>query len=303
MGHAHHQWLEDASEDIQRDYERLYKKAANPKNTQLVGHENEGIWDDFLRNWLPPQYEVATRKYIIGTVDTGTEPFETDLIVFHPGYPRKLRQKTHVLAAGVAAAFSTKLTIRAAGLEEAAHHSAALQRALRPTKGHARHELWKPYVFGVLAASHPWKREKSAPSENVLNSIVSNDEKYAAHPAECLDMVCIADLGMWVKTTTYDEAFGEMPESLRTTHLELIADPGNTLSLFLAALYEHLSWINDDMKGMAKSFYVTNEQISAQGRSRGWDASDVLTSLALDRLRYDKGLSRNGLDSWRQGMM
>src|SRR5690349_8902310 len=107
MGHAHHQWLQDASEDIQRDYDRLYMKASDPKNTQAVGHENETLWEEFLTNWLPPQYEVATRKYILGTRDTETEPFETDLIVFHPGYPRKLRAKTHIMAAGVAAAFST----------------------------------------------------------------------------------------------------------------------------------------------------------------------------------------------------
>ncbi|CAH0292648.1 hypothetical protein SRABI26_04279 [Arthrobacter sp. Bi26] len=303
MGHEHHQWLEDASADIQRDYERLYKKAADSKNTQLVGHENEGIWDEFLRNWLPPQYEVATRKYIVGTADADIQPFETDLIVFHPGYPRKLRQKTRVLAAGVAAAFSTKLTIRASGLEEAAQQSAALQRALIPTRGRARLELWKPYVFGILAASHPWKKDASTPSENVLNAIVSNDKKYANHPAECLDLVCIADLGTWAKSTSYDESLREIPESLRTTHFEVRADPGNTLSVFLSALYEHLSWANEDMKGMANSFVVTNEQITGRGMSRGWDPSEALTKDAHARLRHGEPFSRNGLDSWRQGVL
>lgn len=154
MGHAHHQWLEDASADIERDYKRLYSKAAKSGTTQEVGHENEAVWATFLSNWLPPQYEVTTRKYIVGTLDTADNPFETDLIVFHPGYPRKLREKSQVMAAGVAAAFSTKLTIRPNGLREAAGQSASLQRALRPAGGHSRIELWKPYVFGVLAASH-----------------------------------------------------------------------------------------------------------------------------------------------------
>lgn len=28
MGHAHHEWLKDAGDDIERDYQRLFKKAA-----------------------------------------------------------------------------------------------------------------------------------------------------------------------------------------------------------------------------------------------------------------------------------
>ena len=36
---------------------------------------------------------------------------ETDLVIFHPHYPEKLRTKESVLASGVAAAFSSKRTI------------------------------------------------------------------------------------------------------------------------------------------------------------------------------------------------
>jgi len=150
MGHAHHEWLKDAGDDIERDYQRLFKKAARRGATQEVGHENEELWATFLCNWLPPQYEVATRKYIVGTTDAGHQPFETDIIVFHPGYPRKLHEKTQIMAAGVAAAFSTKLTILPEGLREAAKQSASLQKSLVNERGHSRNELWKPYVFGVL---------------------------------------------------------------------------------------------------------------------------------------------------------
>lgn len=304
MGHAHHQWLQDASHDIQRDYDRLYTKASDPKNTQAVGHENEALWEEFLSNWLPPQYEVTTRKYILGTVDTETEPFETDLIVFHPGYPRKLRAKTHIMAAGVAAAFSTKLTIRTSGLAEAAEHSAVLQRSLVQQKGRARQELWKPYVFGVLAASHSWKADASTPNDNISKCLLVNDERYALHPAESLDLVCIADLGTWGKSVHFQFP-PENPgtdETLRTAHMELRDASLTPLALFLWSLYEFLSWRNDDMRGMAQDFGVTSGFTSGEGQARPWDASAVLTRQALALLRDDP-FSRNGLDSWMQGVL
>jgi hypothetical protein len=55
---------------------------------------------------LPPQYELGKRKYLLlETPDGPTVTPETDLVVFYPHYPEKLRTKESVLASGVAAAF------------------------------------------------------------------------------------------------------------------------------------------------------------------------------------------------------
>lgn len=304
MGHAHQEWLKDASADIDRDYKRLYEKAARSGTTQEVGHQNEAIWQTFLSAWLPPQYEVATRKYIVGTADSDWEPFETDIVVFHPGYPRNLREKTQVMAAGVAAAFSTKLTIRPEGLRESARQCASLQRGLITKCGHSRNELWKPYVFGVLAASHAWKSVGSKPAENIGSWLHTNDLEFAAKPAESLDLACIADLGTWAKTTAFltdPSTLGEN-EQIMTSHLEIKDEGLAPLALFLSALYELLSWRNEDMQGMAHDFRVTTHEPSGVGPSRMWPAESILSSEALLNMREVPYSNSNQLDSPIQGM-
>ena len=81
---------------------------AAQEDPQRAGHGGEGTWRRFLQDWLPPAYEVGTRKYIVP--EEGEDGFETDLVVFAPAYPKRLRDREEILGAGVAAAFSVKLT-------------------------------------------------------------------------------------------------------------------------------------------------------------------------------------------------
>jgi hypothetical protein len=224
--------------------------------------------------------------------------------VFHPGYPRKLREKSQVMAAGVAAAFSTKLTLRPDGLREAAGQSASLQRALHRAGGHSRIELWKPYIFGVLAASHAWKADASTPAENMRRLLDANDLATALNPAESLDLACVADLGTWAKMTAFmpdPTTLGEN-EKLLTSHVEMAGHDLTPLALFLSALYELLSWKNDDMRGMAHDFRVTSGQPNASGTSRIWDAKSVLSDEALLNMREVPYTDVNQLNSPLQGM-
>lgn len=307
MGHVHHQWLEDASDDIQRDYDRILNKARQVGRTQEAGHENEQVWETFLTNWLPPQYEVATRKYIVGTADEQPKPFETDLIVFHPGYPLKLRERTHVMAAGVAAAFSTKLTLKPDGVKEAAASSASLHQALIPRHGHLRWEVWKPYIYGVLAASHAWKSPNSMPADNLTKLIVEADYNYAQHPAESLDLVCVADLGTWMKQLVYTHFPPE--EVMHTFHAHLVGKTNKPVVEFLAVLYELLSWRNSDMEGMARDFLVTMNDFQARFHKRAWKPVRILspkTHFRMTGRRDIKGpfqATTNELDSEWQGFL
>jgi hypothetical protein len=103
----------------------------------------------------PPGYDVVTRKYIVPEV--GLEEFETDILVLHPSYPVPLRTREEILAGGVAAAFSVKLTLDASGIRDGVRRAIALRRGLKPRYGTPREEMTAPFPVGLLAHSHSWK--------------------------------------------------------------------------------------------------------------------------------------------------
>lgn len=107
LDHVHHQWLDRVTRDVADDYDQLHALAQ--QDPQKAGHGGEGTWLRFFADWLPPSYEIGTRKYIVP--EAGGESFETDLVVFNPGYPKRLREREDILGAGVAAAFSVKLRL------------------------------------------------------------------------------------------------------------------------------------------------------------------------------------------------
>jgi hypothetical protein len=98
---------------------------------------------------LPSAYKVVTRKYILPEV--GSESFETDIVVLNPSYPERLHSREEMLAGGVAAAFSLKLTADAQGIRDAVERAVALRRALQPRMGTPRDEMIGPFPVGLLA--------------------------------------------------------------------------------------------------------------------------------------------------------
>jgi hypothetical protein len=93
MIHEHHQWLADVNDSIVESYKRDEEMARQPGQIQRTGHRVESRWKGVLRDWLPPQYEVGDkRKYLLLEAEDGrTVTKETDLVVFYPHYPEKLR--------------------------------------------------------------------------------------------------------------------------------------------------------------------------------------------------------------------
>ena len=93
MNQVHFDWLAAVSRDIQDDYERLHEVAL--RDPQRSGHGGESSWVQVLCDWLPPTYEVGTRKYSMPEQgedvrsDAGERAFETDIVVFDPSYPRR----------------------------------------------------------------------------------------------------------------------------------------------------------------------------------------------------------------------
>ena len=112
--HAHHAWLESVAREASHEYELVRKQLKGSGRTQQRGHDYEAIFRRLLLGWLPPQYEIGTHKYLVfeELVDGKAYSAETDLVVYHPSYPRALRERSEVLLSGVIAAFSVKSELR-----------------------------------------------------------------------------------------------------------------------------------------------------------------------------------------------
>ena len=193
------------------DWDRLHSAAR--KDPQKAGHGGEATWAQLLERWLPDSYEVATRKYILPETEDAPEPSETDIVVFSPGYPKALRNKEEVIAGGVAAAFSVRLTLDADGIRDATQRAADIRRHTKPRYGTIRGELLGPFPVGLLAHSHGWQGVGSTPTENVTAAAVKHEAGLVRHPRESLDLICVADLGTWALSRSPFIEMGGRPPS------------------------------------------------------------------------------------------
>lgn len=186
-----------------RDYTREQEDiAGKPDRIQELGHRVEARWARVLTEWLPPDYEVATRKYILLETDDRKMTKETDIVVFHPHYPKNLRSKKPVLASGIAAAFSVRRTIGRHDIKEAYEEALTLRRGMKIRGGTLRQHLAPPIFFGLLGDSHDWQSPASTPKENMKDITQEFDRDLVKSPREGLDFISIADLGTWTRITT-----------------------------------------------------------------------------------------------------
>ncbi|WP_329786446.1 DUF6602 domain-containing protein, partial [Mycobacterium intracellulare] len=103
-----------------------------------------------------PQYEIGTRKYLLLERDIDGETYsnETDLVIFHPSYPRELRERSEVLVAGVVAAFSVKSSLDAQVLQDAIAEARLVRDGFAERQGLIVGELVSPLIYGVLTHTH-----------------------------------------------------------------------------------------------------------------------------------------------------
>lgn len=323
IDHVHLEWLRKTAREMADDWERIYARTSGDKSrTQEGGHEAETAWAEFLTNWLPPTYEVATRKYIIGEVDTGIPPFETDIIIYRPSYPKALRAKTQVLAAGVAAAFSVKTTLRAEGIAEAVDSCAKIQRTLSGREATMRRELVRPFPYGLLAHSHMWKKPGSKPADNISSELFRRDHQLSRHPKESLELVCVPDVGTWCKQTSYSHGmhfppdyFADMEPELRDATIAEIGkarlstvhvgsqreDPALAIAVFLTALYSYLAMQDPGLDELARSFSKMGGFNEGSGLKREWVVESVLTAGLLSATTHTGWPLENGENSHHFG--
>ena len=258
----------------------------------------EAAWATFLESWLPPQYEVVKNKHIIGEIDSGEPPEETDIVVLRPSYPRSLRSKSHILLGGVAAAFSVKSTLKSSSIQQAAQSCARLQRTMAPREGTPRKELTRPFIYGLLASSHDWKQPSSRPYYNVSKHLFEADQRFAARPIASLDLVCVPDLGTWNHITSvrppmpsHPQMLEDLPAVERKVAVDMlnamdirsafVLNParreGEILASFLISLYSRLALQDRELKTLADSFSLMGADSGGRDKSRIWDASEVLS--------------------------
>lgn len=298
--HRHLEWLRTTAREMSENYEQIFARISTSKGQiQEGGHEIEDGWVSFLTNWLPPSYEVAKRRYIIGETSSDDGRFETDIIIFRPSYPKILRKRTQVLAAGVAAAFSVKSTIRTKAIAEAVDDCANLQRCLAPSEGTTRKELIRPFVYGLLANSHDWKGPNSQPVANIGQELYKRDLESARHPRESIDLICVADVGVWNKMTNYTpgmvlpaDFFADLPQSEREAAKKELEEPkvgtvhavtaspddGQNIAVFLTALYSLLAMQDDTMAELARGFGHMGGRTEGGGWKRDWDVTTIISA-------------------------
>ena len=113
--HDLHDFMKQLRDEMAAEYDRIQKRA--PEDPGTAGDQGEENWAELLRGWLPRTYQVVTKGRII-SADGRTSP-QVDVLILKDVYPEKRLKKKLYLAAGVAAAFECKITLKASHIEEA----------------------------------------------------------------------------------------------------------------------------------------------------------------------------------------
>ena len=270
------------------EYERISKRATQDPGT--AGDEGEENWAELLRGWLPSNYNVVTKGRIIG--HDGRTSGQIDVIVLKGTYPRELINKKMYLAAGVAAAFECKNTLRANHIDKAVRTSTDLKDLYPIREGTPYQELHSPIIYGLLAHSHSWKGESSTPVQNITENLLVADCLHVDHPRRALDIICVADLCTWASfKLTYIDPQIQVPGASEV--LNLIYDGGKASTMyvqqqnsettlhdatpvgaFISHTIEKMAWEDSDMRDIAKYFTLTNIAGSGGSKlSRQWPSS------------------------------
>jgi hypothetical protein len=144
-----------ATKEMASDYEVIRKRSGEDPGT--AGDQGEENWAALLRNWLPPIYHIATKGRIMDS--RGNAGRQIDVLVLHPSYPKKMRDKKMYLAGRVLATFECKVTLRAENVRTSME-MAAETKDLKWRSGQfgtPYKDLHCPIVYGLLAHTHNWR--------------------------------------------------------------------------------------------------------------------------------------------------
>jgi hypothetical protein len=281
--HELEDFLEQDRAEIAAEYERIFRRSTEDPGT--AGDQGEENWTDFLRQWLPPSYQVVTRGRVL--FPDGTATPQIDILVLRGTYPPRLLSKKLYLSSGVVAAFECKNTLTAKHITDAAATAALLKANTYLRQGTLRSELHATPVFGLLAHSHSWKAKSSNPIDNV-DARITEVLNGIGHPSGLIDIICVADLGAWTLVHwvecpwLYDDDFrefrrkaGALPGGSVTTGYfryveancgdreEPTEEAPNPIAVLVAELLKRLAWDDADLLPIAD--YLRIAGITASG--------------------------------------
>ena len=310
--HDLHDFMQQLSIEMAAEYGRIQKRATEDPGT--AGDQGEENWAELLREWLPRTYEVVTKGRIIG--QDGTTSPQIDVLVLKSSYPKKLLNKKLYLAAGVAAAFECKTTLKASHIEEAVENCVKIKNLYPHRTGTPYRELHSPIIYGLLAHSHSWKGGNSTPDQNIEQKLNEADARLVSHPRQHLDLLCVADLAAW--TSHYATFIGprQVPEPnwsamarIRGYHQNGSASSGymghtseaqqregqfSPVGVLISRLTQRLAWEESSLRDLADYYRITNISGSARGNLRNWPSSIYSEEI---RSRVEAGQLSNG-KSW-----
>jgi hypothetical protein len=285
--HDLYDFMRQISSEISSEYDRIQKRAKEDPGT--AGDQGEENWAELLRDWLPRNYEVVTKGRIIS--QEGVTSPQIDVLVLKSSYPKKMLNKKLYLAAGVAAAFECKTTLKASHIADALKTCATIKNFYPPRTGTPFKELHSPIVYGLLAHSHSWKGDNSTPVENINQKLIESDTESVTHPRQQLDILCVADLAAWTSSamtfigprqipdwSTMELMYGASGSATsayvgHTYSLEQQVTQFTPIGVLISYLSQKMAWEDLSFRDLADYYRITNIAGSGAGHMRKWPAS------------------------------
>ncbi|ROO60386.1 hypothetical protein EDC02_2249 [Micromonospora sp. Llam0] len=289
-------WVTQTTNEMASEYERIRSRALEDPGT--AGDQGEENWAQLLKEWLPASYEVRTKGRILA--HDGVASRQVDVVVLRPGYPKKLLDKKLYVTSGVAAAFECKLTLSSAHITEATRTAAEIARMAAPRTGSPYRELVGPIVYGILAHSHSWSTAQTA-VEKIQEYVHRGEMKNVAHPRENIDLVCVADTCIALKSVEFKKLTnlpGDSPDQLLCLVGNYFACTGSpSIGSLLAYLLIRLGWEDAHVRPFAEYFRLAR----MLSRSFGGAANLDPTGLTSETEAAARERSDNFLDNrpWR----
>ena len=312
MSHDLYDFMSHISNEMTSEYERIQKRATEDPGT--AGDQGEENWATLLRDWLPASYEVVTKGRIIS--QEGAMSPQIDILVLKNCYPRKLLDKKVYLAAGVAAVFECKVTLKALHIKETIENCVKVKSLFAAREGTPYKELHSPIVYGLLAHSHSWKRKNSDPLEDIESKLIVEGKKNVNHPRKLLDLVCIADLAAWTSSIitrnnplrppgwNHKANKSDKDGSASTIYIGHTKNHKSQVGHFtpvgvlISYLSQKLAWENLEYRSLADYYRVTDISGSGKEITRKWNY-DIYTSATRRKIELGLGLSNDvSWDEW-----
>ena len=245
-------------------------------------------------------YKIVTKGRIISQ-EGETSP-QIDVLVLKNSYPKKLLNKNLYLAAGVAAAFECKTTLKASHIEDAVKTCAKLKSFYPVRTGTPYKELHSPIIYGLLAHSHSWKGNASTPEINIQQKLIDSDAKHVPYPRMQLDLLCVSDLGTWTSSaiTFFIHGANGSAKSTYVGHTyrhEQQIKQFTPIGVLVSYLSQKLAWESPELRDLSDYYRITNIAGSGGGFMREWSTSIYSNGV---RSSIEAGMLSNGKpwDEW-----